>query len=807
MKILYCNKYNFDFSGTEAHLFEVMKLMREGGHETALFSMLDARGEPTPYDKYFVPHMDFKASSLGLSQRAAMAASAIYSRDARQRIRQMIKQFRPAVAHVRNIYHHLSPSILWELRAHDIPVIYHINDFKMLCPNRNFVAGKEVCEQCAGGKFWRAATQNCGSGSRGAGLVLAAEAYVHRWLRTYEKCVTTIVSPSEFAKAKLMENGWNGGPIQVLPHFQRLPLLPAGPANLQSPVLYFGRLSAEKGVDDLLRAISLVPHIQLQIAGDGPQRQALEQLAADLQLKNVQFTGHQSGPALELLIAASQFTVFPSRAYEILGKSILESYAWGRPVVASDLGSRRELVHHARTGLLFPAGDIEKMAEAITFLSEHPAQAADMGAAGRELLLTHHSPEKYSFALNELYEQLDLKASSSATDRRTTSARSKLKVAFIGGRGVISKYAGIETYYEEVGKRLAAQGHDITVYCRRYFTPPGDRHAGMNVVRLPTIRSKHLDTLIHTFLSTLHVMFSRCDVVHYHALGPALFSFLPRLAGKKTVVTVQGLDWQRKKWGGVAAALLRLGEIASVKLPNATMVVSRTLQTYFETRYRASPAYVPNGTTVRGRGNTTHLSKLGLMPGNYILFLGRFSPEKNCDMLIDAYEKINPAVKLVLAGGSSYSDEYIQQLRARQSESVRLLNWVSGETLDELISNAMLFVLPSDLEGLSVALLEAMGAGVCALTSDIPENCEVVESAGFTFKRGNVVDLERMLRLLISDSRVRRAAARRGQERVRQRYLWEMVARDVDRIYQSVMTPTDEDGPLMFTGNSDPRAA
>ena len=162
-----------------------------------------------------------------------------------------------------------------------------------------------------------------------------------------------------------------------------------------------------------------------------------------------------------------------------------------------------------------------------------------------------------------------------------------LRVAFIGGRGVVSKYSGIETYYEEIGKRLTAMGHEVTAYCRTYFTPPGKKHNGMLVLRLPTIRSKHLETLVHTFLSTLHVLVRPCDVVHYHALGPALFSFIPRLAGKKTVVTVQGLDWQRRKWGRIASAVLRLGERAAVSLPTHTMVVSRELQRYYRSGYGA----------------------------------------------------------------------------------------------------------------------------------------------------------------------------------------------------------------------------
>lgn len=159
MKILFCNKYNYPFSGTEVYLFQVMELLRSKGHEVALFSMTDARGASTPYDGHFLPHIDFKIQG-GWFHKAGLAAHAIYSREARRRIRAMIVEFHPDVAHVRNIYHHLSPSILWELKDHNIPVIYHVNDFKVLCPNYNFVASGEVCEACKGGEFWRVLEKN-----------------------------------------------------------------------------------------------------------------------------------------------------------------------------------------------------------------------------------------------------------------------------------------------------------------------------------------------------------------------------------------------------------------------------------------------------------------------------------------------------------------------------------------------------------------------------------------------------------------------------------------------------------------------
>lgn len=784
MRILYCNKYNFAFSGTEVYLFELMDLMRSHGHEAALFSMADPRGEPTKYDQHFVPAIDFvKGARPGLLGSARQGAHALYSRQARQKLRQMVEAFRPDVAHVRNIYHHLSPSILWELKAQGVPVVYHLNDFKLLCPSYNMVAQGRACERCNGGKFWHVVTEGCYAGPPGATFVLAAEAYLHKWLRSYEACVARFLVPSCFVKQKLAENGWDTSKVSVLPHFQKLPSQTAPDPSPDAPVLYFGRLSPEKGLTDLLRAMQHLPAVCLRIAGEGPQRAELEELARDLDLRNVEFVGRVVGPQLDRLISSARFTVLPSRAYETLGKTILESYAWGRAVVASDLGSRRELVHEGETGVLFRAGDVGQLAGAISFLIERPKLAAQMGAAGRTLVTNQHSAENHYAAMTNLYEQLAPTSKKGDGRGIKSAAKPELRIAFIGGRGVVSKYSGIETYYEEIGKRLAEMGHDVTVYCRTYFSPAQPVHNGMRLVRLPTVRSKHLETLVHTFLSTLHVLSGDCDIVHYQCLGPALFSFLPRWFGKKTVVTVQGLDWQRRKWGRLASAVLRLGERASIKLPDMTMVVSRTLQEYYRSQHGTETAYVPNGTILRQRRAAGRLHDWGLEPGGYILFLGRFSPEKNCDLLIQAYEQMDTPVKLVLAGGSSHSEAYTKRLCQHQSDRVRVLDWVSGEALDELLTNAMLFVLPSDLEGLSLALLDAMGAGVCVLASDIPENRELVDGAGFTFRHGNQNDLERMLRLLIAEPDIRKAAANKARARVGEHYLWDRVAREIEDSY------------------------
>src|SRR5579863_4339835 len=220
MRILFCNKYNYPFSGTEAYLFELMQLMREHGHETALFSMADPRGEPTPYDQHLVSHIDFKAEQRWTG-KTRQAAHAIYSLQARQKIKAMIRDFRPDVAHVRNIYHHLSPSILWELHSQGIPVLYHLNDFKLLCPSYNLVSQGQPCEACRGGAFWHAVGKVCYPGL-GPRMTLMTEAYVHQWLGTYRKCVDLFLAPSMFVRDKFVEHGWDGDKFDVLPHFQRV---------------------------------------------------------------------------------------------------------------------------------------------------------------------------------------------------------------------------------------------------------------------------------------------------------------------------------------------------------------------------------------------------------------------------------------------------------------------------------------------------------------------------------------------------------------------------------------------------------
>jgi glycosyltransferase involved in cell wall biosynthesis len=247
------------------------------------------------------------------------------------------------------------------------------------------------------------------------------------------------------------------------------------------------------------------------------------------------------------------------------------------------------------------------------------------------------------------------------------------------------------------------------------------------------------------------------------------------------------------------------------------MVVSRTLQDRYRETHGMETFYVPNGGILRERREPRKILEWGLERGRYILFLGRFSPEKNCHLLVEAFERLDSDVKLVMAGASSYCDDYSRELRTHASERIRMLDWVSGETLDELLTNAMIFVLPSDLEGLSLALLDAMGAGLCVLASDIPENREVVEGAGFTFERGNAADMAERLQFLIANSAVRESAGRMAKTRVEEQYQWAQIAEEIERAYCELLglekmkarTPkkgSAREGPVVADGAPQRRA-
>ena len=347
-----------------------------------------------------------------------------------------------------------------------------------------------------------------------------------------------------------------------------------------------------------------------------------------------------------------------------------------------------------------------------------------------------------------------------------------------------------ERHVDEIARRLVDRGIDVDVFCRLYYTPPGTEYHGIGLLRRPSIHTKHLDTATHVAWATFEAMMRHYDVVHFHALGPALFSGLPRLTGSKTVVTVHGLDWQREKWGKAAAWVLKQCEGPAAHFPDRTIVVSKTLREHFKQVHHVDAAYIPNGTLLPQPRAARKLASLGLEPGKYVLFVGRLVPEKGVHFLCEAFSRIDTDMKLALVGGLSFSQDYVNLLRGYESDRIRLLDYVFGESLEELWSNAYCVVQPSTMEGLSIALLEALSYGRCVLISDIPENMEVAEECAVSFRTKDVDDLQAKLERLIRHPEEVAQYGDRARAHIQRHYSWDNVAESTARLYEDLTGKT-----------------
>ena len=359
----------------------------------------------------------------------------------------------------------------------------------------------------------------------------------------------------------------------------------------------------------------------------------------------------------------------------------------------------------------------------------------------------------------------------------------------VGQKGIPATYGGIERHVEEIGARLVERGHDVTVYARPHYSKLGGVYRGMRIRRLPSINTKHLDTISHCAFATLDTLLRRYDIVHFHALGPSLFSSLPRLRRARTVVTVHGLDWQRGKWGRVASWFLRECERPAVMLPDRTIVVSKALQEHFRTQYGCETVVIPNGTNPAVQRPPNKIRKYGLDRKRYVLFVGRLVPEKGCHLLLEAFAGLHTDAELVMAGGSSFSDGYVESLmRIRNGdERIHMLGYVYGDLLEELFSNAYLIVQPSFLEGFSISLVEAMSHGKAILASDIPENLEVIEDCGATFRTQDLTDLREKLQNLLDNPREVEQVARRCGAHARERFSWSKIVEATEAVYRNAL--------------------
>jgi glycosyltransferase involved in cell wall biosynthesis len=367
-----------------------------------------------------------------------------------------------------------------------------------------------------------------------------------------------------------------------------------------------------------------------------------------------------------------------------------------------------------------------------------------------------------------------------------------MRIAMIGQRGVPATFGGIEHHVQELGSRLAERGHEITVYTRTNYTRERhDRFLGMRPRYLPTIPSKHLDAIVHSGLATIDAIARRADIVHYHAVGPGLPAVLPRYASRaKVVLTVHGLDADRAKWGGGARRVLRIAQWLSARVPDATIVVSRDLQRHYASAYGRETVYVPNGVAEAPTRPPSEITKRwGLRGNDYVLFVGRLVPEKAPDFLVRAFARVPGDARLVVAGGSSFTDDFVRGLRAVAGGDPRVLlpGYVYGDVLDELYANAAAFALPSLLEGLPLTLLEAASHGVPVVASDIPPHREVIDASAPGHRllpTGDETAWANELTSVLADG----PAYRRGGDALRRRvlsaYRWEDATDATEALYE-----------------------
>lgn len=381
---------------------------------------------------------------------------------------------------------------------------------------------------------------------------------------------------------------------------------------------------------------------------------------------------------------------------------------------------------------------------------------------------------------------------------RRNKDKAVLNIAVIGHKRIPSREGGIEIVVSELTKRMADAGHRIDVYNRgghhvsgqqfENSTPEYKFNSNVRILKALTIDKKGLAALTSSFFASLRAVFGGYDVIHYHAEGPCFMLLIPHIFGIRTVATIHGLDWQRAKWGRFSSWYLKKGEAIAARYADEVIVLSRNVQSYFRKEYGRKTRFIPNGVNrpVIKKDNIIK-EKFGLEKDGYFLYLGRIVPEKGISYLIDAFKKVGTDKKLVIAGGASDTGGYMKNLKksALADERIIFTDFVEGEVLEELYSNAYVYVLPSDLEGMPLSLLEAMSYGNCCLVSDIPECTEVVKDKAVTFRKGSVNDLRDKLRKLADNPDIVNRYKECSADYVCNKYNWDRVAEKTVSLYHS----------------------
>lgn len=402
-----CNSFHYLRGGSERCYLDLTSLLEDHGHQVISFSTEHEKNIRTKYSEYFLSQTDFPSllgDKNGFTTKLKVAERVLYSREARRNIEQLIEDVKPDIAHLHNIAHHISPSILPVIKKHDIPIVMTLHDYKMLCPNTSFLSKGKVCEKCKIHRYYNVVLYRCKQDSISASVMAGLEMYVHKLLQIYERHVDVFISPSEFLKDKLHEYGIENSTIHLPNFINSEEFEPRyAPGNY---CFYFGRLAGEKGVRTLLEAMTHNKPYPLHIAGSGPDEAYLKDYVKENNLSTVTFLGYLAREDLIPQIQQSTFTLFPSEGYENYPMTILESFACGKPVIGSDIGAIPELIKDGWNGLLFQPGDSRKLAEKIQWMFDNPQKVVTMGKNGRQQIENANEPDRHYRHTMAIYSRL-----------------------------------------------------------------------------------------------------------------------------------------------------------------------------------------------------------------------------------------------------------------------------------------------------------------------------------------------------------------------------------------------------------------
>jgi len=407
LKILIINKFYYLFGGTERYLFNLTDVLESMGHAVIPFAMQHERNRETPYAQYFVSKADLSHDrKKTLWNEAKTAGRIIYSFEAQRKLASLINDTKPDIAHVRNVYHQLSPSVLWTLKKFGIPAVLTIADYKIICPAYGAFTHGKPCLECRGKLFYKAVQKRCSRGSIAESTLLALESTLHQLiLDTYRKNVDIFISPSEFVRQKMIAAGLPESRIIHLPHFcdssKFIPEYDSG-----NYIVFFGRIDHRKGLQTLLTSMQQFKSLNLLILGEGPEKTNLEHYVRTNNILNVTFLGHKAEEELTSIIKRAKFCVLPSESYETFGHTILESFACGKPVIASRIGAIPELINDGENGYLFEPGNADDLVAKINLLISNHKQVLEMGKCARVTVEEKYKPEDHYQKLITIYKSL-----------------------------------------------------------------------------------------------------------------------------------------------------------------------------------------------------------------------------------------------------------------------------------------------------------------------------------------------------------------------------------------------------------------